>query len=251
MTAMLSGLGALRRDVQRSVRLFRSFRHEQSDPVGFYRLLADDTLGLVEQAGPVEGMTVLDVGGGPGHYARAFRSAGATSFVVDISSDELQSAGAQSQALVGDAGRLPFADDSIDVVFSSNMLEHVWDPDHVRGEFVRVLKPGGTLVLAYTNWLSPWGGHETSPWHYLGGRFAVRRYRRKRGLPPKNRFGSSLFPISVADGLRWARRHRELELVQERPRYLPQAARFVLLIPGLREFVTWNLWQIFRKRPTD
>ncbi|HHT8842886.1 TPA: class I SAM-dependent methyltransferase, partial [Burkholderia cenocepacia] len=70
--------------------------------------------------------------------------------------------------VVGDALRLPLADGSVDVVFSSNMWEHVPHPEAVADELLRVTRPGGLLFLSYTNWLSPWGGHETSPWHWLG-----------------------------------------------------------------------------------
>ena len=104
------------------------------------------------------------------------------------------------------------------------------------------------MFLAFTNWLSPWGGHETSPWHYLGGDRAARRYHRRTGHEPKNRYGASLFPVSVGAALRWARGQRGAELVDFRPRYLPGWARPVVALPGLREFVTWNLVLVLRKR---
>ena len=88
----------------------------------------------------------------------------------------------------------------VDVCFSANVLEHVPDWRAMLAEMVRVTKPGGIIVVSFTNWLSPWGGHETSPWHYLGGDRAARRYQRRHGRPPKNRFGSSLYPVSVAGG---------------------------------------------------
>ena len=44
-------------------------------------------------------------------------------------------------------------------------------------EMVRVTRPGGTVFVSFTPWWSPWGGHETAPWHYLGGEYARRRYR--------------------------------------------------------------------------
>jgi len=237
------------RDLLRSVRLFSSFRTEQAAPAGFYRLIADDALALIEPHRAVDGLTVLDIGGGPGHYTRAFREAGARCLLLDIELGEIAVTGADAEdTLVGTAARLPFPDDSVDLVFSSNMLEHVRDPDQVRGELVRVLKPGGLFVLSYTNWLSPWGGHETSPWHFLGGRYAARRFEKKHGIKPKNDFGRSLFAISVANGLAWARKRQDLVLLDERPRYLPRWAKPVLKVPGLREVVTWNLWQVFEKR---
>jgi len=238
------------RDLLRSVRLFSSFRTEQADPAGFYRLIADDALALIGSVAPVAGATVVDIGGGPGHYTAAFRAAGACCLLMDIDLDEIAVRGSDARdTVVGTAAQLPLRDDSVDIVFSSNMLEHVRDPDLVRNELVRVLRPGGHLVLSYTNWLSPWGGHETSPWHYLGGRYAARRYARVHGVEPKNDFGKSLFAISVANGLRWARGRTDLRLLEERPRYLPRWARFVLHVPGLRELVTWNLWQVFEKEP--
>jgi hypothetical protein len=128
------------------------------------------------------------------------------------------------------------------------VLEHVPDPFAMADEMLRVTRPGGTVFLAFTNWLSPWGGHETSPWHYLGGHHAARRYARRLGRSPKNVYGESLFPVSVAAALRWARRQRNADLVHFRPRYLPDWARPVVYVPGVREFVTWNLVLVLRKR---
>ena len=104
------------------------------------------------------------------------------------------------------------------------------------------------MVLSYTNWLSPWGGHETSPFHYLGGRRAIRLYTRRYGHPPKNRVGETLFRVSVAFGLRWARRQPARLLIEARPRYYPRWTRILLRVPGLREIATWNLLLVLRRR---
>jgi SAM-dependent methyltransferase len=144
--------------------------------------------------------------------------------------------------------RLPVADAAVDVCFSSNVVEHVPAPWRFADELVRVTRPGGLVVVSYTNWLSPWGGHECSPWHYLGGYTATERYGRRYGHPPKNQYGIGLFPVSVAAGLAWARRHPAAELLDARPRYLPGWARPLLRVPGLREIATWNLWLVLRRR---
>ncbi len=96
----------------------------------------------------------------------------------------------------------------MDIAYSSNVLEHVPDPERMAEEMLRVTRPGGLVVLSYTLWLSPWGGHETSPWHYLGGERAARRYERRHGKRPKNRYGESLFPLSGGRMMRWARDQR-------------------------------------------
>lgn len=233
------------RGVRRSVRLFSSFLVEQSDPARFYGELADDSVGLLLDWGSLEGRTVLDVGAGPSEFARAFREAGARYVPVD---HDASVASVADGGIVGDAGRLPVADGSVDIVFSSNMWEHVPDPEGVADELVRVTRPGGLIFLSYTNWLSPWGGHETSPWHWLGGRRAIRRYTRRHGHPPKNRVGENLFRVSVAQGLRWARSREDVTVLVARPRYLPDWCEPLLRVPGVREVLTWNLLLVLRRR---
>lgn len=238
----------MRDDLRRSVRLFRSFLTEQTDPEGFYTLIADDAVRLVSRHVDLAGKRVADFGGGPGFYSEAFRRAGATSLVVDASYDEVSLHGRRDrQTVVALAERSPLADESVDIAFSSNLMEHVPDYGAVADQLARVVRPGGLLVLSYTAWLGPWGGHETSPWHYLGGHRAARRYERKHGHPPKNVYGESMYAASVRTGLRWARSRDDLVIVEERPRYLPPSGRHLLRVPGLRELVTWNLWQVLRK----
>jgi len=127
------------------------------------------------------------------------------------------------------------------------VLEHVADWEAMLAEMVRVTRPGGVIFVSFTNWLSPWGGHETSPWHYLGGDRAARRYQRRHGRPPKNRYGTSLFPVSVAAALAWARAAGGAVLADAVPRYLPGWTRPLLRVPVLREFLTWNLLLVLRR----
>lgn len=235
----------MKRDLNRSVRLFQAFRVEQTQPEVFYGALADDSVAIVSEHIDLRGKTVLDVGAGPREFAEAFRQAGARYIPLDRD-PEVESV--RDGGVVGDALALPLASGSVDVVFSSNLAEHVPNPTAAADEMVRVLRPGGVLFLSYTNWLSPWGGHETSPWHWLGGEFAVRRYERKHGHAPKNRVDSTLYRISVETGLRWARHQPDLDVIALRPRYYPDVARVILRVPVLREFVTWNLLVLGRKR---
>ena len=116
---------------------------------------------------------------------------------------------------------------------------------------LRVTKPGGVMIYSYTVWLGPFGGHETGLWqHYVGGEFAARRYEKKMGKPPKNRWGESLFNVSAAEGLEYARKvHGEsAELVAAFPRYHPWWAWWMVRVPGLREFAVSNLVLVFQKR---
>ena len=74
-----------------------------------------------------------------------------------------------ARTVIGSGMQLPFRDGSLDICYSSNVLEHVPDPWLMAEEMLRVTRPGGTVFISYTVWFGPWGGHETAPWHYLGG----------------------------------------------------------------------------------
>ena len=76
-----------RDDWRRSVKLFRSFLTEQTDPLGFYGLIADDTVTMMRRHVDLAGTLIADFGGGAGFYSDAFTKAGATSLVIDLDHD--------------------------------------------------------------------------------------------------------------------------------------------------------------------
>lgn len=224
-------------------------RREQTDPNGAYGFLATDTAQVLSRYVSLPGAVAVDVGGGPGYTAEALRAAGASAFTVDPFVEELSLHGRTPVgAVVGDGLRLPLADGRLDLVCTLNALEHVASPWAFLAELVRVVRPGGTVFVGVTNWLSPWGGHETSPWHYLGGERAARRYQQRTGRAPKNRYGTSLFPIGVGEILRWARACPDADVVDAFPRYYPRWCRPLVHVPGVREVATWNLGLVLERR---
>ena len=235
----------------RSVRLFRAFLAEQTDPDRFYSLLAADSVRQLRSYADLAGARVLDVGGGPGYFAGEFRRAGAAYVGIDPAVGDFAAGGAAVAGMVrGSGAALPIRSGGVDVCYSSNVLEHVAEPESMLDEMVRVTRPGGTVFVSFTPWLSPWGGHETSPWHLLGGERARRRYRRRTGREPKNRFRETLFPVSAARAMRWARAGRRagaVTMVDVLPRYHPWWARWVARVPGLREALTWNFTVVLRR----
>lgn len=48
-------------------------------------------------------------------------------------------------------GQLPLPDDSVDIIYSRSVIEHVTNPDEVYGEFFRALRPGGLLIFLTAN----------------------------------------------------------------------------------------------------
>ena len=247
-------LFARRATLSRSLRLLGEFRFEQTDPARFYGALADDTVALVTslwtelRGDNPTGRTLLDVGGGPGYFATAFTEAGLDYVGVEPDPAELH-AGPAGEPGAGTFVRasgmaLPFADDSVDVCLSSNVAEHVREPWVLGREMLRVTRPGGLVVLSYTVWLGPFGGHEMGFTHYLGGRRAADRYARRHGHRPKNDYGSSLFAVSANDGLQWAASTGAL--IAAFPRYHPRWAWWMVDVPLLREFTVSNLVLVLR-----
>lgn len=235
--------------LSRSVRLFREFGFEQSDPDRFYGALADDSVAQLKGYVDLAGTSVLDVGGGPGYFCDAFEASGATYFSLDADAGELAGRGKIGPRTVMGSGMvLPFRDGAFDVCYSSNVLEHVQRPWQMAGEMVRVTRPGGLVFLSYTTWYGPWGGHEAAPWHFLGGKYAARRYTRRHGHPPKNEYGRSLFKVTVRDALRWVDSQDHVDVLGVFPRYHPRWGWGVIHLPVLRELITWNLAIVLRRR---
>ncbi|OBB46072.1 class I SAM-dependent methyltransferase [Mycobacterium sp. 852002-51961_SCH5331710] len=242
-----------RATLSRSLRLLAEFRFEQPDPARFYGALGRDTADMIADlwlgachSSPV-GLTVLDVGGGPGYFSEAFTDRSFRYIGVEPDPAEMHAApGAVTPTTYVRASgmALPFADDSVDICLSSNVAEHVRHPWRMGAEMLRVTRPGGLVVLSYTVWLGPFGGHETGLWHYLGGARAARRYTRRHGHPPKNNYGSSLFAVSAADGLQWAASTGAL--IAAFPRYHPRWAWSLTEVPVLREFLVSNLVLVLR-----
>lgn len=240
------------RGMKRSIQLFKGFLHEQEDPIGFYKLLADDAINEMSRYCQLTGAKVIDIGGASGYVGDAIVEAGASSLTVEYDWDQIVEHGRRLQhGVQGDGLSLPIFDAAFDVAYSSNVLEHVPDPEQMMKEMVRVVCPGGLVFITFTNWLSPWGGHETAPWHYFGGDWAVRRYEKHYGEEPKNRLGVSLFRLPISRVLRWANSCGDVEVLDAFPRYYPRWTTPLVRIPGLREVATWNLALVLRRRTDD
>ncbi|MFC4359712.1 class I SAM-dependent methyltransferase [Halobium salinum] len=118
---------------------------------------------------PVEaGDRVLDLGTGSGYALRALRETKGIGrgYGLDGSPEMARNARLYTHGDAGDAGdadtegyddlgflvgdfdELPFADDSLDHVFTMEAFYYAADPDHTLEEVARVLKPGGTFYCA-------------------------------------------------------------------------------------------------------
>jgi SAM-dependent methyltransferase len=103
-----------------------------------------------------EGQRVLEVGCGTGGMARGLAQvvgAGGQVVGIDLSETMLVEARRRSmnvpnvEFLQADVHQLPFADQSFDRCYSRNVFEVVEDPRRAISEMVRVLRPGGIVVI--------------------------------------------------------------------------------------------------------
>lgn len=103
---------------------------------------------------------ILDAGSGPGVYTRYLLSSSASSVVsMDISRVALAhnrdqtppNLRARAGYLAGNIEKLPFADASFDGIVCSQVIEHLLDDEKGMREFLRVLRPGGTLLISTDN----------------------------------------------------------------------------------------------------
>ena len=99
----------------------------------------------------VKGGTVLDLGSGPGFLSTeiAWKSPGLQVCGIDLSRQMVKSATRHSrgvenaQFVFGNAAKLPFKDESIDLAVSTGVFHHLKAPRRVFEECYRVLKAGG------------------------------------------------------------------------------------------------------------
>ena len=106
------------------------------------------------------GDTILDIGGGPGHYTIHYAKQGHEVTLFDLSEENVHFAkkkarqyGVKITALQGNALDLSqFADDTFDVVFLMGPLYHLMNEENrvqAIQEAKRVLKPGGYLFCSF------------------------------------------------------------------------------------------------------
>lgn len=84
---------------------------------------------------------VLEIGGGSGFQAALISEVVASCVSIDVR----RHPESRHPVTIYDGRTIPFEDSSFDVIFSSNVLEHVIDLDGLLGECARVLKPGGVM----------------------------------------------------------------------------------------------------------
>lgn len=128
--------------------------------------------GILQRYTPLESKKLLEVGSGYGtNLAVWIKRYGVDGYGVEpggegfdqgyVASRKLFAAnGIDPARLANSPGEaLPFDDESFDIVYSANVLEHTTDPERVLTEACRVLRKGGVLHMEMPNYLSYFEGH--------------------------------------------------------------------------------------------
>ena len=105
---------------------------------------------VLEKVDPQSGEKVLDIAAGTGTSSMALKLPGVEVVAADFSKGMLAEGKKRYPELefvFADAMKLPFKNNEFDVVTMSFGLRNVQDRDKALGEFLRVLKPGGRLVI--------------------------------------------------------------------------------------------------------
>lgn len=130
----------------------------------------------IEEAmtGPDAPALVVDLGCGDGGSAAWFRrwQPDVEWIGVDIEQSDLARAIQGEKVILYDGVNLPFPDDSVPLIYSSQVFEHVRYPEPLLAEIRRVLTPGG-LFIGSTSQMEPyharsmWGGYTIFGWRTL------------------------------------------------------------------------------------
>ena len=138
------------------------------NPSFVWRFGQNRRLNLIRYAAPLEGARILDIGCGLGAYVRKFREFSDHVYGVDIDAKRLREGARTTPGLLLSASEtLPFHDDAFDVVVLNEVIEHVRDDAATLREALRVICPGGHVVIYAPNRLYPFETHGI----YLGNKF--------------------------------------------------------------------------------
>lgn len=138
------------------------------NPSFVWRFGQDRRLNLIRAYAPLEGARILDIGCGLGVYVRKFREFSGRAYGIDVDAKRLREGARTTPGLMLAASEhLPIRDGALDVVVLNEVIEHVRDDRATMAEALRILAPGGRIVVYAPNRLYPFETHGV----YLGKRY--------------------------------------------------------------------------------
>lgn len=134
-------------------------QYEEASPGGYaFRVRKQRLLELLDG----QGGKVLDVGCGPGVMVEDLTSRGFEYWGVDAAPSMIEECHknfaqyTQAHFAVGNATHIDFPGETFDTVICMGVIDHIKDYELAISEMLRVIKPNGTLLIAFPNIYSPW-----------------------------------------------------------------------------------------------
>ncbi len=138
------------------------------NPSYVWRFGQDRSLNLIRQFVSLDNARILDIGCGVGTYVRKLREFSPRVVGIDVDGARVKRGAPDAPGLLqGASEALPFPDGAFDMVLLNEVIEHVRDDRRTLEEAVRVVRPGGHVVIFAPNRWFPFETHGV----YLGQRF--------------------------------------------------------------------------------
>lgn len=175
-------------------------------------------------------LDVLDLGAGSGIVSQ-MNFKGIAGHVCGIDPDErVLNNPYLNEGKIAFGEDVPYADESFDLIFADNVLEHLPNPEKVFSEVRRLLRPGGMFL-----------GKTPNKWHYMPLIARLTPHWFHQWINKwRGRVGEDVFPTRYqANSVSDVEKHaitaglevNRIDLIEGRPEYLRMS--FLTYIPGL------------------
>jgi SAM-dependent methyltransferase len=192
-------------------------------------------LAEIEEFFPLQGKSMLDVGGARGEYAK---------FVHETRGGDTVNLEPQWRSFLWPktvqafANDIPFSDHQFDLVICRGVMEHVPTPVQQLSvnEMYRVMKPGGFCYVLIPPWYNPHAGHSLKPFHIFP--FPVAKFLRqlvfRKKIVARSFADAGLYPITFGR-MRQMMQTAGFDIVATRDTHF--RLHFMTRIPFLREIL--------------
>ena len=100
---------------------------------------------------------LLELGCGRGDFLFEFKKYGFNSYGIDRDLSSVNNEfGLDVKQCDLSKEAFPYSDETFDVVYHKSVIEHLYNPENIMKETLRVLKPGGKVVILTPDWHTQW-----------------------------------------------------------------------------------------------